>query len=93
MIIFAIPAIVCWVLFRISFARDRSRYRNCYLLFICLLSLIPCLLSIPGPLTKPIFVIVCDAILIGLLVVPFFLIHNGIVMIKREGRSIKIFFH
>ena len=88
MIIFAILAIACWVLFRISFARDRSRYRNCYLLFICLLSLIPCLLSIPGPMTKPIFVIVCDAILIGLLIVPFFLIHNGIVMIRREGRSI-----
>lgn len=88
MIIFAVPAIICWILFRISFARDRSRYRNCYLLFICILSLIPFLLSLPSPLKLPIIMGISNLIIIGLLIVPFFLIHNGIVMIKKEGRSL-----
>lgn len=86
--LFALPAVICWILFRISFARDRSRYRNCYLLFIAVLSLFPLLLNIPGGYGVPALLVLLNATIIGILIVPFFLIHNGIVMIKREGRNI-----
>ena len=36
----------CFALFFWSFSRDRSRYRNCWLLFIALLSLGPMIIQI-----------------------------------------------
>ena len=71
-----------------SINRDRSRYRNCYFLFIALLSVIPFLLSISGPYKETVAVVIVSAVLLALLIVPFFLIYNGIVMIKREGRHL-----
>lgn len=78
----------CFALFFWSFSRDRSRYRNCWLLFIALLSLGPMIILLPQPLMQQVGVAVAAVILAGILAVPFFLIVNGITMIRREGKHI-----
>jgi len=40
--------IICWAVFFISFSYDRSRYRNCPLLFIALISLAPAAFALAG---------------------------------------------
>lgn len=77
-----------WAIFAISFSIDRSRYRNCYLLFFALLNTAWAATFLAGENQRlvvfTIFVIFTAAVLI----VPFFLIHNGILMMRREGRSL-----
>ena len=85
---FGMLSLLCWTLFISAFSKDRSRYRNCYFLFIALLSIVPFLLSLSGPYMNTVAVIIINAVLLILLIVPFFLIFNGIVMIKREGRHL-----
>ena len=85
---FGMVSLLCWTLFFFAFSKDRSRYRNCYFLFIALLSIVPFLLSLSGPYMNTVAVIIISAVLLILLIVPFFLIYNGIVMIKREGRHL-----
>ena len=80
--------LIFWLIFVYSFNRDRSRYRNCNLLFLALLALILFLLNLAGPFFREAALIIGILILIGLLVAPFFLIHNGIVMIRKEGHSL-----
>lgn len=88
------PIIVCsavtffWVLLVISFLIDRSRYRNCYLLFLALASSVFALTFLAGEHQKTVLVVMMIVILIALLIVPIFLICNGIVMLRREGRSL-----
>lgn len=74
-----------WGLFLISFGKDRSRYWNCYLLFFAILGTLPLFLSFGGGMFFGLAVIAFVILLFGLLVAPFFLIHNGIVMIRKEG--------
>ncbi len=88
MIFFWVISAICWGLFFFCFNRERSRYRNCYLLFIALLSLVPLIFMLPGSLGNLLVCILGIAVLIGLLITPFFLIHNGIVMIRREGHRL-----
>lgn len=78
-------AIICWGIFQWFFRRDRSRYRNCYLLFIALCSLIPLAVDLAGPFGTRMAVLIMQTTFLVLLIVPFFLIHNGIVMIRNEG--------
>ena len=78
----------CFALFFWSFSRDRSRYRNCWLLFIALLSMGPFILMLPQPLMQQVGLAVAAVIMAGILAVPFFLIINGITMIRREGTHI-----
>lgn len=85
-LIFFLFAACFWGIFAYAFHKDRSRYRNCYLLFLALLATIPFFLSIFGDYMGVVALVMFDAGLIVLLIVPFFLIHNGIVMIRREGR-------
>ena len=75
----------CWLVFQWFFHRDRSRYRNCYLLFIAVLSLFPFAVSLAGSNAGLVLLWMIAGTLLFLLVVPFFLIHNGIVMVRREG--------
>lgn len=70
------------------FNRDRSRYRNCYLLALALVSVFPFLLVVGGDWTRIIIVVLAYIFFIAVLIVPFFLIFNGIVMIKKEGRQL-----
>ncbi len=81
----ALFALIWWGMFYYSFSKDRSRYRNCHLLFFALLSLAPFVINISGQYAAQVLVTTVITTMIALLIVPFFLIHNGIVMIKREG--------
>lgn len=77
-----------WGLFLFSFHRDRSRYRNCYLLFAALVSLGPFILMVSRPNHRMVLMVIIDLIMMSLLIVPFFLIFNGVVMIRKEGRHL-----
>ena len=77
-----------WTLLIVSFINDRSRYRNCYFLFLALASTVFALTFLAGEHQKTVLVVMMITILVALLIVPIFLICNGIVMLKREGRSL-----
>ncbi|MBR3348814.1 MAG: YdcF family protein [Solobacterium sp.] len=79
-----IPMTVLWLVFFFFFGLDRNRYRNCLLLFAALVTTGATLLFTGG---ETITIIVSTGIIITLLIVPVFLIWNGIVMIRREGRA------
>lgn len=81
-------SLFCWLFFVLSFNYDRRRYRNCALLFIALVSTVPALCSLAGPDASRVLYFCIIVFCIALLIVPFFLIHNGIIMIRREGRSL-----
>lgn len=72
----------------ISFLLDRSRYRNCYFLFGSLFFSAVSLTFLAGEYQRQLIVIIADIIFFLLLIVPFFLIFNGILMIKREGHGL-----
>ena len=78
--------LIFWGMFYYSFNKDRSRYRNCYLLFFALLSMVPFVINISGQFVTQVIMATFLTTMAALLIVPFFLIHNGIVMIKKEGR-------
>jgi uncharacterized SAM-binding protein YcdF (DUF218 family) len=83
-----IIAVCWWILLIISFTKDRSRYRNCCFLFCALFFTVAALAAIGERLetgTIKALLLVTGA---GLLLVPMFLIHNGIVMYKNEGHSL-----
>ena len=80
-----IPAAVFWIVFSIAFGIDRSRYRNCVLLFGALFfTLGGVILNANDVQTAMILAVIVTA----LLCVPVFLIWNGIVMIRREGTAL-----
>lgn len=85
--VYCLICATCWALFRLAFARSRCRYRNCYLLSLALASLIPVALSLSGRYMNRVAWIMAAVAGIALLIVPFFLIQNGIVMLKKEGRQ------
>ena len=76
--------IVLWAVFFYAFSRDRSRYRNCLLLFLALAATMIVGLLTAGNNT---FVLGISVIYFTLLLVPIFLVWNGIVMIRREGAA------
>ena len=86
-VIFLLPAAALWALFYYAFRKDRSRYRNCYLLFLALMGSVPFVLSLFGDNMGSAVLFLFTTVLIALLIVPFFLIHNGVVMMRREGRQ------
>lgn len=81
-------SVVCWVIFYLMFRKDRSRYRNCYFLAVALLSFFPFLLFLFEPHAAEAAVAVIYSVVLILHIVPFFLIYNGIVMIRKEGRHL-----
>ena len=88
LIVSGVFSLACWLLFRYTFSRDRSRYRNCYLLFLAILSMFPFIVNLTGNYGNLVAVAIADTTLLLLLAVPFFLIYNGIVMIMKEGRRL-----
>ena len=78
--------VACWCVFYYSFGKDRSRYRNCYLLSFALLSLIPFIIAVSGEHARVVILTMVYVTMAVLLMVPFFLIHNGVVMIRKEGK-------
>ena len=91
--LYILPAIIAtaaiWILFLVLMLRSRARLRNC---FVFLLALVAAILLV-GLLTvedRP-GILAGELVVIGfaLLVVPFFLMINGIEVMKKEGRSLK----
>ncbi|MBR4462932.1 MAG: hypothetical protein IKS51_10165 [Erysipelotrichaceae bacterium] len=76
-----------WILFYVSFKKDRSRYRNCYFLIAALFHTIFFLAYTAGEYMFDVLAILFLIFTAAVLIVPFFLIYNGIVMLKREGKS------
>ena len=81
-------SLACWGWFYWMFKKDRSRYRNCYILILAILSLFPLFVNVAGEFWKYPVLVITWAVLLGVLIVPFFLIFNGIVMIRKEGRHL-----
>lgn len=77
-----------WLIFYFAFKRDRSRYRNCYLFFGAMLFTAAALTFLAGQYQKNVIILLVDIIFVMLLIVPVFLICNGILMLCREGRSL-----
>ena len=78
--------LIFWGMFYYSFNKDRSRYRNCHLLCLALLSMIPLVTTVSGDQAKEVILVTAWLTVFAIMIVPFFLIHNGIVMIRNEGR-------
>ena len=55
---------------------------------LALFSIFPFLWSVGGDGAKIFTFVLVDIIIIAILIVPFFLIFNGIVMMKKEGRQL-----
>ena len=87
-LIFFLFSVCFWAVFLHCFQKDRSRYRNCYLLFLALLSMIPFILSLFGDNMGSAVFAVFITVSVALFIVPFFLIHNGIIMLRREGKHL-----
>ena len=88
-IVALIMAVVCWSIFIHMFRKDRSRYRNCYVLFATLIVTMMFICVATGEdYVIHVFFIMLMAVIIFLLVVPFFFIFNGIVMIRKEGKHL-----
>ena len=80
--------LVFWLIFYFAFKKDRSRYRNCYLLFFAIVVTLFSLTAIAGDYQFQVLSWIVIAVFFALLIVPIFLIINGIIMIRREGRSL-----
>ena len=83
--LFCVLTLGWWILLGISLERDRSRYWNCYLLFIALVSTLWTVTFLAGmyqiPLLLGLFVLFTTAILI----VPFFL---KVLLLDNQPRTL-----
>ena len=68
--------------------RDRSRYRNIILLLLAAGSVFVLLLSIFGQAVGIVMMVLAFLFLLAFLILPTFLIHNGFVMMRKEGKSL-----
>ena len=81
-------ALFWWVVLIVSFEKDRSRYRNCYFLFFALISTVVAATFFADGREGETLLTVAVLTGIAIFLVPVFLIHNGVVMYKKEGRSL-----
>ena len=81
-------ALFWWIVLIVSFERDRSRYRNCYFLFVALVSTVVAATTFADGHEAETLLTVGVLTGIAIFLVPVFLIHNGVVMYKKEGRSL-----
>ena len=84
-IVAAVLFAICWFVFIYMFRKDRSRYRNCYVLFIALVATAFFIMELAGKYMGVAFIIMFTITAIFILMVPFFFIANGIIMLKKEG--------
>lgn len=79
-------SLILWSCLAYSMHRDRSRYRNTFLLSLALLGTVPVIML---PIRSSRFSVVLYVLMIWLLaLLPFSLIVNGIQMLRKEGRSL-----
>ena len=78
-----------WVIFLILMLKSRARLRNCFVFLLAIVAT----LALAGVLTYDQYpaILVGEVVVIGfaLLMVPFFLMINGIDAMRKEGRSFK----
>ncbi|MDD6666398.1 MAG: YdcF family protein [Lachnospiraceae bacterium] len=84
---FIVALIFCGI-FALSMHRDRSRYRNVIFLLFAAISLVDLILSFFGRFATAIVLVLFAVLSLFLLVFPFLLIFNGVVMTRREGKSL-----
>ena len=90
LIVLAIAASAAlWVIFLILMLKSRARLRNCFVFLLAIVATI----ALAGLLTYDRYpaILVGEVVVIAfaLLIVPFFLMINGIDAMKKEGRSFK----
>ena len=83
-----IVTLALWALFTVLFMKDRSRYRNCYLLFIAIVFTIFTGALLAGEYMLQTLAFLFLATCLVILAVPCLLVHNGFVMYRREGHSL-----
>ena len=85
---YAVPCLLFWGVLAVSVTVDRSRFRNCIYLLLAAASSAPlfCVLSGSHALgTARALSILIFAVLLS---VPAVLIENGVIMYRKEGRSL-----
>ena len=85
---FAIPCMIFWGVLAISVKIDRSKFRNCIYLLMAAASTAPLFCALAGSHSVGVSRALSLAVFIILLAVPAILIANGVVMFRREGRSL-----
>jgi uncharacterized SAM-binding protein YcdF (DUF218 family) len=86
---YAVPCLLFWGVLAVSVSVDRSRFRNCIYLLLAAASSAPlfCVLSRSHALgTARALSILIFAVLLS---VPAVLIENGVIMYRKEGRSLQ----
>lgn len=83
-----IPAHFFWLVFIYSMHHNRSRYRNTFLLMMAGCFSIPFVCSLTGEYATTTFAVLLLLIILLISFVPIGLIWNGILMWRREGRSL-----
>ena len=68
--------------------KDRSRYRNIVLLLFAAYSVLIFIFSFWGEGSNTAFLVMMLVVFLLFLILPFFLIANGFVMMRREGKSL-----
>ena len=80
--------ILSWIALGIAMEKERSRYRNCYILFVAIVLSVIALSTLFGEDQGIAILLLVNIVFAVLRIVPFFLIINGILMIRREGHSL-----
>lgn len=78
-------SLMSWGLLSYTFRQDRSRYRNCFILFFALLLTAFAVTFLAGPYQNQVIAFIFLITSFALLIVPLFLVYNGILMIVKEG--------
>ncbi|MDO5434921.1 MAG: YdcF family protein [Clostridia bacterium] len=87
-IFYCLLILLPWAVFSISFIKDRRRYRNCYFLFFAIIGTFFALTVALEDAGKPFLSVILTVTAAALLIVPVFLIWNGVLMLRREGHSL-----
>lgn len=86
-VLIALPMLF-WGILAVSMIVDMRRMHNCFLLLVALAATVPFLCSLTGDRTINTFVLFVLATVVLLLILPFLLIANGFVVLRREGFSL-----
>ena len=86
---YAVPCLLFWGVLAVSVSVDRSRFRNCIYLLLAAASSAPLFCVLSGRHALGTARALSILIFIVLLTVPFVLIENGVIMYRKEGRSLQ----
>ena len=86
---YAVPCLLFWGVLAVSVSVDRSRFRNCIYLLLAAASTAPLFCVLSGRHAQGTARALSILIFIVLLSVPIVLIENGVIMYRKEGRSLQ----